>query len=164
MKAKKVSIIGSGFASLSAACYLAQAGYAVEVFEKNAKLGGRARQFKKGLGPMFYQAFRVTESMPSKGVVHQPIGAVYQALLPGNQDQVKKEYPQRNQPHHVLLSFAPPRCPVVNHAVKLIRIRTPRSSRWWEAGDRCQTAPALGRSGWGHFHGTWGRHWRHEQL
>ena len=48
MKTKKVSIIGSGFASLSAACYLAQAGYAVEVFEKNAQLGGRARQFKKG--------------------------------------------------------------------------------------------------------------------
>jgi phytoene desaturase len=59
MKANKVSIIGSGFASLSAACYLAQAGYAVEVFEKNAKLGGRARQFKKegfkfDMGPTWY--------------------------------------------------------------------------------------------------------------
>jgi phytoene desaturase len=59
MKTKKVSIIGSGFASLSAACYLAQAGYAVEVFEKNAQLGGRARQFKKegfkfDMGPTWY--------------------------------------------------------------------------------------------------------------
>lgn len=107
MKAKKVSIIGSGFASLSAACYLAQAGYAVEVFEKNAKLGGRARQFKKGLGPMVYQAFRVTESMPSKGVVHQPIGAVYQALLPGNQDQVKKGIPPEESATSCVVELCP---------------------------------------------------------
>jgi phytoene desaturase len=32
---KKVALIGSGFSSLSAACYLAKAGYDVTVFEKN---------------------------------------------------------------------------------------------------------------------------------
>ena len=54
-----VSIIGSGFSSLSAACYLAKEGYSVEVFEKNEQLGGRARQFvhedfKFDMGPTWY--------------------------------------------------------------------------------------------------------------
>lgn len=40
---KKVIIIGSGFSSLAASCYLAQSGYEVLVLEKNANLGGRAR-------------------------------------------------------------------------------------------------------------------------
>ena len=44
---KKIAIIGSGFSSLSAACYLAQKGHEVEVYEKNKTLGGRARQLKK---------------------------------------------------------------------------------------------------------------------
>ncbi len=56
---KNVSVIGSGFASISAACYLAKAGYQVNVFEKNAQLGGRARQFvnqgfKFDMGPTWY--------------------------------------------------------------------------------------------------------------
>jgi phytoene desaturase len=56
---KKVNIIGSGFSSLSAACYLAQAGYEVEVFEKNKTVGGRARQFSEDgftfdMGPSWY--------------------------------------------------------------------------------------------------------------
>ena len=56
---KNISIIGSGFSSLSAACYLAKAGHNVTVYEKNEKLGGRARQFKaKGftfdMGPSWY--------------------------------------------------------------------------------------------------------------
>lgn len=56
---KKVSIIGSGFASVSAACYLAKAGFEVQVFEKNVQLGGRARQyvsqgFKFDMGPTWY--------------------------------------------------------------------------------------------------------------
>jgi phytoene desaturase len=40
---KKVIIIGSGFSSLSAACYLAKDGFDVTVIEKNGDLGGRAR-------------------------------------------------------------------------------------------------------------------------
>ena len=56
---KKVYIIGSGFSSLSASCYLAKEGYEVTVLEKNDTLGGRARQYKnKGftfdLGPSWY--------------------------------------------------------------------------------------------------------------
>ncbi|MCD8193970.1 MAG: phytoene desaturase [Tannerellaceae bacterium] len=56
---KKVAIIGSGFSSLSAACYLAKAGYEVSIFEKNHTTGGRARQLKRDgftfdMGPTFY--------------------------------------------------------------------------------------------------------------
>lgn len=56
---KKIAIIGSGFASLAAACYLAKDGHEVEIFEKNAEIGGRARQLKKegfcfDIGPTWY--------------------------------------------------------------------------------------------------------------
>jgi len=56
---KTVAIIGSGFSSLSSACYLAQEGYDVTVFEKNADLGGRARVLKMNgfhfdMGPSWY--------------------------------------------------------------------------------------------------------------
>ena len=56
---KKVAIIGSGFSSLSAACYLAKAGFKVGVYEKNSTVGGRARQIKKqgftfDIGPSWY--------------------------------------------------------------------------------------------------------------
>ena len=37
---KKVVIIGSGFSSLSASCYLAKNGFEVSVFEKNNTFGG----------------------------------------------------------------------------------------------------------------------------
>lgn len=57
--AKKIAIIGSGFSSLSAACYLSANGYEVEIFEKNSQVGGRARQYKKDgftfdIGPTWY--------------------------------------------------------------------------------------------------------------
>jgi len=56
---KHISIIGSGFSSLSAACYLAQSGHRVQVYEKNNSPGGRARQLKKDgfvfdIGPSWY--------------------------------------------------------------------------------------------------------------
>jgi phytoene desaturase len=56
---KNIKIIGSGFSSLAAACYLAQKGHKVTVYEKNATIGGRARQFKKegftfDMGPSWY--------------------------------------------------------------------------------------------------------------
>ena len=55
----KLSIIGSGFSSLAAACYLAKSGYEVTIFEKNKTIGGRARQLiKEGftfdIGPTWY--------------------------------------------------------------------------------------------------------------
>jgi phytoene desaturase len=54
-----IKIIGSGFSSLAAACYLAKQGHDVTVFEKNATIGGRARQLKKegftfDIGPTWY--------------------------------------------------------------------------------------------------------------
>jgi len=56
---KNIQIIGSGFSSLSAACYLAQAGHQVSIYEKNSSVGGRARQLKKegftfDIGPSWY--------------------------------------------------------------------------------------------------------------
>lgn len=56
---KKTIVIGSGFAGLSAACFLAKAGYAVTVLEKQAEPGGRARQLKAqgftfDMGPSWY--------------------------------------------------------------------------------------------------------------
>src|SRR6202044_1703815 len=52
----KVGVIGSGLAGLAAACPLAARGYQVEVFEKNAWLGGKAAQltaagFRFDMGP-----------------------------------------------------------------------------------------------------------------
>lgn len=56
---KKVAVIGSGFAGLSAATCLAREGFDVTVFEKNAIAGGRARQFAASgfafdMGPSWY--------------------------------------------------------------------------------------------------------------
>jgi len=56
---KKINIIGSGFSSLAAACYLAKAGNEVTIYEKNTTIGGRARQLKKegftfDIGPTWY--------------------------------------------------------------------------------------------------------------
>ncbi len=56
---KEIYIIGSGFSALAASCYLAKSGHNVTVFEKNATIGGRARQLKKegftfDIGPTWY--------------------------------------------------------------------------------------------------------------
>ncbi|RWY54018.1 phytoene desaturase family protein [Mucilaginibacter gilvus] len=55
-----VAVIGSGFAALSAASYLAQAGCTVDVYEKNGSIGGRARYltttngYTFDMGPSWY--------------------------------------------------------------------------------------------------------------
>lgn len=54
-----VSIIGSGFSGLSAACFMAKQGHEVTVFEKNSSIGGRARAFSESgftfdMGPSWY--------------------------------------------------------------------------------------------------------------
>ena len=46
MHKKKVVVIGSGFAGLSAACFMAKNGHEVTVLEKNSTAGGRARKFE----------------------------------------------------------------------------------------------------------------------
>jgi phytoene desaturase len=56
---KTVVIIGAGFAGLSAACFAAQAGFAVTVLDKNPQPGGRAQVFQAAgfhfdAGPSWY--------------------------------------------------------------------------------------------------------------
>jgi len=64
---KNVIIIGSGFSSLSASCYLAKKGFDVCIYEKNATVGGRARQlvrdgFTFDMGPSWYWMPDIFES------------------------------------------------------------------------------------------------------
>ncbi len=59
MGKKKVIVIGSGFAGLSAACFMAKEGYFVTLLEKNNSAGGRARKFEAAgflfdMGPSWY--------------------------------------------------------------------------------------------------------------
>lgn len=57
---KKIIVIGSGIAGLSAASFLAKAGHSVTLLEKNEQIGGRARQFQTedgfvfDMGPSWY--------------------------------------------------------------------------------------------------------------
>lgn len=56
---KNITVIGSGFSALAAACYLAKKGNKVTVYEKNSTIGGRARQLRKegftfDIGPTWY--------------------------------------------------------------------------------------------------------------
>lgn len=56
---QNIALIGSGFSSLAAASYLAQAGHTVTIYEKNSTVGGRARQLSKegftfDIGPTWY--------------------------------------------------------------------------------------------------------------
>jgi len=56
---KRIIVIGSGFSGLSAACFLAQAGFKVTVLEKNSTPGGRSRKFTENgfvfdMGPSWY--------------------------------------------------------------------------------------------------------------
>jgi phytoene desaturase len=67
MMKKKVVVIGSGFAGLSAACHLAKGGFDVTVLEKNEMAGGRARKFEVDgfmfdMGPSWYWMPDVFES------------------------------------------------------------------------------------------------------
>lgn len=55
----KISVIGSGFSGLSAACFAARDGHEVTVFEKNTTIGGRARVYEAegftfDMGPSWY--------------------------------------------------------------------------------------------------------------
>ncbi len=89
----RVSIIGSGFASLTASCYLAQSGYKVTVYEKNESVGGRARQlvregFTFDMGPSWYwmpdvfeRFFADFEKSPSDYYQLEKLNPAYQVLF-----------------------------------------------------------------------------------
>lgn len=54
-----IAILGSGFSSLAASCYLAKEGHKVTIFEQNSTVGGRARQYQEDgftfdIGPTWY--------------------------------------------------------------------------------------------------------------
>lgn len=71
MPSKNIIVIGSGFSSLSCACFLAKKGYNVTVLEKNETLGGRARKFETNgfvfdMGPSWYWMPDVFESFFAK--------------------------------------------------------------------------------------------------
>ncbi|MBN8851028.1 MAG: phytoene dehydrogenase [Sphingobacteriales bacterium 50-39] len=56
---KQIAVIGAGISGLSAAAYLANAGFQVDIYEKHASPGGRARQFSAAgytfdMGPSWY--------------------------------------------------------------------------------------------------------------
>jgi phytoene desaturase len=68
---KRVTIIGAGISSLSAASFLSREGYLVTILEKNATIGGRARQFSQDgfvfdMGPSWYWMPDVFESFYQK--------------------------------------------------------------------------------------------------
>lgn len=59
MASQKAVVVGAGFSGLSAACFLAKAGFEVTVLEKNSMPGGRARKFEQDgftydMGPSWY--------------------------------------------------------------------------------------------------------------
>ena len=53
-------VIGSGFAGLAAATFLAKDGWQVTVIEKNAGPGGRASQLKENGFILICRAFKIT--------------------------------------------------------------------------------------------------------
>jgi phytoene desaturase len=68
---KKITILGSGIASLSCASFLAQSGHNVTILEKNNTIGGRARQFSENgfvfdMGPSWYWMPEVFENFYNK--------------------------------------------------------------------------------------------------
>lgn len=99
---KHVRIIGSGFSSLAASCYLAQAGYRVTVYEKNETLGGRARQFKENgftfdMGPSWYwmpdvfeRFFKDFDRKPSDYYSLQKLNPAYKVFF-GNSESITIE-------------------------------------------------------------------------
>jgi phytoene desaturase len=99
---KTISIIGSGFSSLSAACYLAKEGNDVTIFEKNNTIGGRARQLKKqgftfDIGPTWYwmpdvfeRFFGDFEKQPSDYYELEKLNPAYSVYF-GNDDFITIE-------------------------------------------------------------------------
>jgi phytoene desaturase len=83
---KNIAILGSGFSSLAAACYLAKDGNNVTIYEKNNDIGGRARQMKKegftfDLGPSWYWMPDVFDKKPSDYYTLKKLSPAYQVYF-----------------------------------------------------------------------------------
>ncbi|MCC8087748.1 MAG: phytoene desaturase [Rikenellaceae bacterium] len=107
-----ISVIGSGFSSLSAACYLAREGHNVTVYEKNGTVGGRARQFEVDgfrfdMGPTFYwmpdifeRFFADFDSSPGEFYTIRRLDSGYKIYFgegdyfdqPGSLEELKKSF------------------------------------------------------------------------
>ncbi|HEX6193726.1 MAG TPA: FAD-dependent oxidoreductase, partial [Chitinophagaceae bacterium] len=111
MSQRSVIVIGSGFAGLSAASFMAREGWDVTVIEKHDTPGGRARQLKENgftfdRGPSFYWMPDVFENYFSK--FGRSVSDYYQLQrldpsyrvywsdghtdLPANYDELKKVF------------------------------------------------------------------------
>jgi phytoene desaturase len=94
---KSIAVIGSGFSSLAAACYLAKNGHKVHLFEKNDSLGGRARRFKEqgftfDMGPSWYwmpdvfeRFFADFDKKPSDYYILDKLDPGYQVIFEGGE-------------------------------------------------------------------------------
>lgn len=94
---KDIAVIGSGFSSLAASCYLAQAGNKVTIYEKNGTIGGRARQLKKDgftfdMGPTWYwmpdvfeRFFKDFEKRPSDFYALEKLNPAYRVYFANNE-------------------------------------------------------------------------------
>jgi phytoene desaturase len=87
---KRLAVIGTGFSGLAAACFAAKSGNRVEVFEKNATIGGRARTFSDqgfmfDMGPSWYWMPAVFEKFFAQ--FNRPVSNYYELkkLDPGFQ-------------------------------------------------------------------------------
>src|SRR5690606_35971844 len=93
---KNIAVIGSGFSSFAASCYLAKSGHNVTIYEKNQTIGGRARQFKKDgftfdMGPTWYWMPDVVErffkdfgKVPSDFYKLKKLSAAYRVYFGAN--------------------------------------------------------------------------------
>ncbi len=117
MKNKKIVVIGSGFAGMSAAIHLANAGHQVTLLEKNDQTGGRARIWEKDgftfdMGPSwywmpevfdsFFESFGKKTSSYYKLKRLDPAYRVYfkqgeQMDIPANLDALKAEFEKREK-------------------------------------------------------------------
>ncbi len=113
----QISIIGAGFSSLSAACYLARQGFEVDIFEKNLSIGGRARQYIEAgftfdIGPTWYwmpdvfeKFFSDFDKKPSDYYKLERLDPAYRVIfskndsitIPGTTDEIIKVFESREK-------------------------------------------------------------------
>ncbi|SEW36270.1 phytoene desaturase family protein [Chitinophaga arvensicola] len=104
MLSKKVVVIGSGFAGLSASCVLAKAGFDVTVIEQHPTPGGRARQLKAAgftfdMGPSWYwmpdvieRFFSLFDKTPADYYTLQRLSPSYSIYWPEGATDIPDDY------------------------------------------------------------------------